>query len=176
MTNGRMRCSPLPCLTTPTIPTTPRLGCAICSRTIRCIRRPILPAREAGRLEAMVARPPALRGERFHLCAGENDWEHDTVEASNFDRVKDLNGGRIYCGWHGHSFIPAHFFRKRGYWVIISHSRDGETQKRIFAKLGYNIIRGSTGRGGVRALIEAIRALRNGATMAITPDGPRGPS
>ena len=94
----------------------------------------------------------------------------------NFERVRDLPGGRVYCGWHGHSFIPAHHFRNRGYWVIISHSRDGEIQNRIFTKLGYNVIRGSTGRGGVRALIESIRVLRDGATMAITPDGPRGPS
>jgi len=60
--------------------------------------------------------------------------------------------------------------------VIISQSRDGEIQTRIFKKLGYNIIRGSTGRGGVRALIESIRELKKGASMAITVDGPRGPS
>lgn len=88
----------------------------------------------------------------------------------------DGSQGKIYCGWHGHSLIPALYFRNQGQWVIISHSRDGEMQTRIFTKLGYNIIRGSTGRGGARALIESIRVLRNGATMAITPDGPRGPS
>lgn len=82
----------------------------------------------------------------------------------------------IICGWHGRSFIFGNHFRKRGYWVVISHSRDGDLQNYVFVRLGYRTIRGSTGRGGVRAAIEAIRALRAGGTMAMTPDGPRGPS
>ncbi len=82
----------------------------------------------------------------------------------------------IVCGWHGRSLIFGNHFRNRGYWVVISHSNDGEIQNRIFQKLGYRTIRGSTGRGGARAAIEAIRVLRAGGTMAMTPDGPRGPS
>ncbi len=82
----------------------------------------------------------------------------------------------IFCGWHGRSFTFADYFRGRSWWVIISHSNDGEIQNRIFSKLGYRVIRGSTGRGGVRAAVEAIRVLRDGGTMAMTPDGPRGPS
>lgn len=72
--------------------------------------------------------------------------------------------------------IPANFFKGRGVWAIISHSRDGEMQTRIFKKFGFQVIRGSSGRGGERALIESIRELRKGAEMAITPDGPRGPT
>ena len=82
----------------------------------------------------------------------------------------------ILCGWHGRSFAFANQFRGKGLWVIISHSRDGEMQARIFGKLGFNIIRGSTGRGGVRALVESIRVLKDGGTMAMTRDGPRGPN
>ncbi|MBS1718719.1 MAG: lysophospholipid acyltransferase family protein [Armatimonadetes bacterium] len=84
--------------------------------------------------------------------------------------------GQVICGWHGRSFPYAYRFRGKGYWVIISLSRDGRIQKRVFEGLGYQIIRGSTGRGGVRALAEAITALKKGGTMALTPDGPRGPS
>jgi lysophospholipid acyltransferase (LPLAT)-like uncharacterized protein len=83
---------------------------------------------------------------------------------------------RIYCGWHGKSVLFANYFRNQGIWVLISHSNDGEMQSRLFGKLGYRIIRGSTGRGGARALIESIKALRDGGSMAMTPDGPRGPS
>ena len=82
----------------------------------------------------------------------------------------------ILCGWHGRTFAFANLFRNKGLWVIISQSRDGEMQARIFGRLGFQIIRGSTGRGGERALVQAIRALRNGGTMAMTPDGPRGPN
>lgn len=83
---------------------------------------------------------------------------------------------RIYCGWHGKSVLFANYFRNKGIYVLISHSNDGEMQARLFTKLGYQIIRGSTGRGGARALIETIKVLRAGGSMAMTPDGPRGPS
>jgi lysophospholipid acyltransferase (LPLAT)-like uncharacterized protein len=98
------------------------------------------------------------------------------IEAIGWDAVKDLPIGRIYTGWHGRSYIPANFFKGRGVWCIISHSRDGEMQTRIFSSFGFQIIRGSTGRGGERALVESIRVLRKGDEMAITPDGPRGPA
>lgn len=98
------------------------------------------------------------------------------IEAIGWESVKDLPVGRIYTGWHGRSFIPANFFKDRGVWCIISHSRDGEMQTRIFSRFGFQIIRGSTGRGGERALVESIRVLRKGDEMAITPDGPRGPA
>lgn len=83
---------------------------------------------------------------------------------------------RIYCGWHGRSLIFANTFRNLGFAVIISHSNDGDLQTSIFQRLGYFIIRGSSARGGERALVEAIRALRAGKSLAMTPDGPRGPS
>lgn len=98
------------------------------------------------------------------------------IECVGWEKVEALGGGVILCGWHGRSFVAANKWRGKGMWVIISHSRDGEIQKTIFERLGFNIIRGSTGRGGVRAAVEGIRVLKDKGTMAITPDGPRGPS
>ena len=88
----------------------------------------------------------------------------------------DMSVPAIYLMWHGRTFVPGQFYRGKGMCVIISHSRDGEMQNRIFQRLGYNVIRGSTGRGGERALVTSIRMLRAGGSIAITPDGPRGPS
>lgn len=82
----------------------------------------------------------------------------------------------IYCGWHGRSFPFAYGCRGRGWWVIISQSRDGDIQNAIFERLGFLTTRGSTGRGGERAAVRAIKALRAGGVLAMTPDGPRGPS
>jgi lysophospholipid acyltransferase (LPLAT)-like uncharacterized protein len=98
------------------------------------------------------------------------------VRTEGYDGAKALPGGKIYAGWHGRTFVAAHFFRGQGVWTIISQSRDGEMQNRIFRRFGFNTIRGSSGRGGVKAAIEAIEVLRRGETMAFTPDGPRGPS
>lgn len=98
------------------------------------------------------------------------------LKVVGYEAVRDLPCGKIFCGWHGITLIPANFFSHRQVWVIISLSRDGEMQARIFSKFGFNIIRGSTGRGGARALVESIRVLKAKGVMAITPDGPRGPS
>lgn len=98
-----------------------------------------------------------------------------------FERIKLIDfpqaeEGAIFCGWHGRSLLFAHRFRNQSWWVVISHSNDGEMQTNIFRRLGFQIIRGSTNRGGVRAAVEAIRVLKSGGTLAMTPDGPRGPS
>lgn len=47
---------------------------------------------------------------------------------------------------------------------------------RLFAKFGFKVLRGSTGRGGARAAVECARILKQGETLLYSPDGPRGPS
>ena len=95
------------------------------------------------------------------------------IELRDFDASPECT---IYCGWHGRSFPFAYSCRDRGWWVIISQSRDGDIQNTVFQRLGFQTTRGSTGRGGERAAVRAIKALRSGGVLAMTPDGPRGPS
>lgn len=82
----------------------------------------------------------------------------------------------ILCTWHGRLFVSSFLMRDRGLSALISKSRDGDIISDLFLRLGFKPIRGSTGREGVRALVNAINALKEGATMTITPDGPRGPT
>lgn len=98
------------------------------------------------------------------------------TKTEGWEDIKKIPGGKVLLTWHGRTVVPGQFFGSEQFWVIISQSRDGEIQNRILQRMGYRVIRGSTGRGGERALAESIRCLKNGNTMAITPDGPRGPS
>jgi lysophospholipid acyltransferase (LPLAT)-like uncharacterized protein len=59
---------------------------------------------------------------------------------------------------------------------MVSASGDGALLAAVLAKFGLESIRGSTSRRGPQALLEATRWLRKGYSVAITPDGPRGPS
>ncbi len=59
--------------------------------------------------------------------------------------------------------------------MLVSEHSDGEIIAQIGARLGQRTVRGSTTRGGARALLGLVRALQAGETIAITPDGPRGP-
>ena len=84
--------------------------------------------------------------------------------------------GAVMVTWHGRTLIPANYMKGKGFWALISLSRDGEVQAEIFRRFGFQILRGSTSRGGVRAALEAARVVKGGGILAFTPDGPRGPS
>lgn len=59
--------------------------------------------------------------------------------------------------------------------VIISDHKDGEIITRIISHFGIGAIRGSSSKGGARALINAFNEIKNDTDVIITPDGPRGP-
>lgn len=59
--------------------------------------------------------------------------------------------------------------------AMISHHKDGEAITKTMNYLGIDSIRGSSSKGASKVLISAIRVMRNGDDVAITPDGPRGP-
>ncbi|HAY14654.1 MAG TPA: lysophospholipid acyltransferase family protein [Fimbriimonadaceae bacterium] len=99
-----------------------------------------------------------------------------TVRIEVVGREKCTGGPYLLAGWHGRTMLATKVFRGDGIWTIISLSNDGNMQTRIFQRFGFRVIRGSTGRGGARALAESIKVLRQGGWMAFTPDGPRGPS
>jgi len=58
---------------------------------------------------------------------------------------------------------------------MISEHFDGELIARTNRYFGIDAVRGSSKRGGAKALIGAMRLLKSGYDVAITPDGPRGP-
>lgn len=82
----------------------------------------------------------------------------------------------IYAFWHAHILVPSYVGRNIGAKVLISQHRDGEYIARVIQRLGNDVERGSTTRGGARALLSMIKNVKKEKTsLAITPDGPRGP-
>lgn len=76
------------------------------------------------------------------------------------------------CAWE-RVFKPTNTFT--GLATLISASHDGGMLARAFRYFGVEAVRGSTSRRGPQALLELTRWARRGYTIAITPDGPRGP-
>jgi lysophospholipid acyltransferase (LPLAT)-like uncharacterized protein len=97
---------------------------------------------------------------------GDVEWARVTAEGK----------GSILALWHGQLFPLAWAVRDMKLLVVVSEHRDGEIITRILEHLGYTMIRGSSTRGGARALAEMIRELKAGRSIAITPDGPKGPA
>ena len=58
---------------------------------------------------------------------------------------------------------------------MVSEHADGEMIAQILLRLGWKLVRGSSTRGARKAAAGLIRRAKGGASVAITPDGPRGP-
>lgn len=81
----------------------------------------------------------------------------------------------IVCSWHDRLFAGIYHLRNRGLTVMSSISFDAEYTARCIQRFGYGVIKGSSTRGGTRALVEMIRLMKQGVPMAFAIDGPRGP-
>jgi len=83
---------------------------------------------------------------------------------------------RLYAFWHSQMLPLLALHRNSGLAVLISAHRDGELIARVAERYGLRTIRGSTSRGAAGALRAMERALADGISVAVTPDGPRGPA
>jgi lysophospholipid acyltransferase (LPLAT)-like uncharacterized protein len=83
----------------------------------------------------------------------------------------------IYTIWHGQILLMPYLYGRRlRIHALTSRSRDGEILARFIQGFGFTVVRGSSSRGGVRALLTLARAVRDeAADIVIVPDGPRGP-
>ncbi|THB66345.1 MAG: DUF374 domain-containing protein [Desulfovibrio sp.] len=80
--------------------------------------------------------------------------------------------------WHDELFIMPAYKRKYGFdmLTVVSQSRDGEFISRMLERLGFYTVRGSSSRGGLRAMVQARKLMREKRMFAaVTVDGPRGP-
>lgn len=93
----------------------------------------------------------------------------------NFEEIERAGRIPIYTFWHNRIFTATYFFRDRGIVVMTSQSLDGEYIARFIQRFGYGASRGSSTRGGIKALGELIRLMRSGLPAAFTIDGPKGP-
>jgi len=88
----------------------------------------------------------------------------------------DREGRPFICAfWHGHILMMMTSPYRKHAKAMISRHRDGELISRTARLFGLGSVRGSTTRGGIQALKEAIRTVRQGYKVVVTPDGPKGP-
>ena len=85
----------------------------------------------------------------------------------------------IFAVWHGDllmlPYLYFHYRKKPHAKVLISDHFDGLLISKTIRYFGLETIAGSTNRNAVKALMQAIKALKEGYDIGITPDGPKGP-
>lgn len=100
------------------------------------------------------------------------------VEGGEEADVRSLLDSKRFIGAIWHSRILGILYRYKGWNVLalVSRSEDGEVIAQTLLRQGHEPVRGSTSRGGLRALSRLIKILKKSPrTAVIIPDGPRGP-
>lgn len=101
-------------------------------------------------------------------------WRIDGL--AHYDSIVGSGKQPIFAFWHGRILPATLFWKHRGIVVITSQNFDGEWIAGIIRRFGYDTARGSSSRGGARALVQLRRDLAEGRPAAFTIDGPRGPA
>ena len=99
----------------------------------------------------------------------------ERIDAGPCDALRAEGRSLIYVLWHGRLLPLSYHHRHWNLVTLISASSDGEYIARVVERWGYEVVRGSSSRGGGEALRHLVRHSRAGRSLAITPDGPRGP-
>ncbi len=83
-------------------------------------------------------------------------------------------GSGIYLFWHEYIPIPFYLRGHCDFAMLLSRHRDAQWLAHAAGTMGFKTVRGSSYRGGSRALRE-MREASKGLHLTLTPDGPRGP-
>lgn len=116
---------------------------------------------------------------RIYRALGRS-WTYVAPNFADFERLAAGDRPLVGAFLHARTFQLLYYFSQPacGRWILMcSQSRDGEAMARLEEGLGFRVARGSSGKGGARALVEMIKAQREdhhlGSCLAV--DGSRGP-
>ena len=99
-----------------------------------------------------------------------------SLKNSNSDHFKKKEA-IIFCTWHNRLYCGPYLLPKDKLVInaLQSFHSDGMMTDVLFKLIKMKIIYGSSKKKGVSAFIKMTKAIKNGESLAITPDGPKGP-
>lgn len=107
-------------------------------------------------------------------------WRYVSVRQHLLDQALASERPLVAAFFHGRTFQLLHYMSLPGHgrWVLMcSRSLDGDLMSRVERGLGFEVVRGSSGSGGAKALVEMIRMVKKdpGLASCLAVDGSRGP-
>jgi lysophospholipid acyltransferase (LPLAT)-like uncharacterized protein len=102
-------------------------------------------------------------------------WRTRQIGLDNIDKARKVAGNVLFVFWHGRLLALTYLHRNEQINVLVSTHQDGEYIAQVIHGLGFTTSRGSSTRGGVRAILGLMGAGSKKQDLGITPDGPRGP-
>ncbi len=100
------------------------------------------------------------------------------TRSEKFDELRSSGKNYVVAFWHGSMLVGWFLHRPVGggkISALVSQSSDGEYLSAVLERWGYSMIRGSSHIGGKEAMQLMVEEVEKGHSLAITPDGPRGP-
>ena len=125
------------------------------------------------KLKVSPATARALAGPALRALAA--SWRIRTVDEERWRPLYEARRPHVFLLWHEALLPLLWHHRRQSIAIVVSEAREGQYLADFAASLGYRAVRGSSTRGGARALLGAVRELEAGYAVAFTPDGPRGP-
>jgi hypothetical protein len=116
--------------------------------------------------------PPLISTTYKALC---RSCRLEVVGAKHRERVLAAHGKALMAFWHETCALAAYYYRGSGAHTLTSYSYDGELAARVVRGFGLEAVRGSSSRGGLKALVHLARAFEHVDQVGFTLDGPRGP-
>ena len=102
-------------------------------------------------------------------------WRIKVVDEHLLAQARDASGPVLFAFWHGRLMPMSYYGRNSQIQVLASEHRDGELLGQAIRFLGFGHLRGSSRRGGARAIREMVARIRDGYSIGVTIDGPTGP-
>lgn len=99
----------------------------------------------------------------------------EKINSGSIEIIKAENKKCVLAFWHGTMLLPWYLHGDPGTVALISKSRDGDLLAKLLKVWKYKVVRGSSSSGGDVALGIMVDYAKNSYSVAITPDGPRGP-
>jgi lysophospholipid acyltransferase (LPLAT)-like uncharacterized protein len=99
----------------------------------------------------------------------------EKINQEVIDHLQQKNQNYVLAFWHSTMLLPWYVHRNQNFAALTSLSKDGDLLARQLKSWNYKVVRGSSSKGGDIALGIMVDLAKNKYSIAITPDGPRGP-
>lgn len=102
-------------------------------------------------------------------------WDRRDIDV--FYKNLEAHKAVIFIAWHGRIAFAPYFWNKCSKLsALVSPHRDGQLIAGLLKRFGIENISGSTNENPRSAAVKLLRELKSNNSIAIIPDGPRGPS
>jgi len=102
-------------------------------------------------------------------------WRMEIRGGEHLEQARKMSESVIFVFWHGRLLVLSWSHRGSKVYILASEHYDGDLMGKTIEWLGFGHLKGSTTRGGTRALRELRSLLGGGQDIGLTVDGPKGP-